>query len=88
MPMTNPAVVCPPPILASDFDSCRIQGGVDLWWRNGFYSPGVCFAGYRPSCTLTKFPGAEWPLREGETAVRCIPEYVLASTRARKGQAS
>lgn len=72
MRMTDPAVACPAPMLASDLDGCRVPGGAALWSRRGFYSPGVCFAGYSPLCTQTG-PGAGWPVRRGETAVRCVP---------------
>ena len=72
--MTDPGVACAAPVYASDFDRCRVPGGIDLWTRQGFYSPGVCFAGYSAACTQTRPPSDEWPLRVGETAVRCIPE--------------
>ncbi|UNI24828.1 hypothetical protein JDV02_010544 [Purpureocillium takamizusanense] len=74
MAMTDAAMACAAPIVASDFDKCRMPGGVDLWERQGFYSPGVCFAGYNPLCPQTRPPQEEWPLRVGETAVRCVPE--------------
>ncbi|KAM4055991.1 hypothetical protein HRG_002916 [Hirsutella rhossiliensis] len=74
MRMTDRAVPCQEPIMAADFAECRIPGGVDLWTRNGFYSPGVCFVGYMAHCTQTVGPSDGWPLRDGETAVRCIPE--------------
>ncbi len=74
MTMTDAAMACAAPIRATDFDKCRVPGGVDLWERQGFYSPGVCFAGYDPLCSQTRPPSEEWPLRVGETAVRCVPE--------------
>ena len=73
MPMTVQALECLPPVLEEDFDHCRIPGGVDLWSSGGFYSPGQCFAGYKAQCTQTRVRDDEWPLHEGETAVRCIP---------------
>ncbi|PHH93243.1 hypothetical protein CDD83_9513 [Cordyceps sp. RAO-2017] len=74
LPMTDSAIPCPGPVLIADFQHCRVPGGVELWERGGFYSPGVCFAGYKPSCTQTAEPSDGWPLRAGETAVRCVPE--------------
>ncbi|POR33819.1 Uncharacterized protein TPAR_05994 [Tolypocladium paradoxum] len=76
MGMTNQAIPCSAPILASDFGGCRVPGGVELWSRHGFYSPGVCFVGYSPLCTQTREPSNGWPMQKGETAVRCVPaEY-------------
>lgn len=74
MRMTDRAIPCQEPIMAADFKECRIPGGVDLWTRRGFYSPGVCFVGYMPHCTQTIELSDAWPLRDGETTVRCIPE--------------
>ncbi|KAL6888077.1 hypothetical protein GGI43DRAFT_431002 [Trichoderma evansii] len=74
MPMTVHAIPCPAPILQDDFDGCRIPGGVELWSKGGFYSPGVCFSGYRAMCTQTSAVSNGWPIQEGETVVRCIPE--------------
>ncbi|KAK5992986.1 hypothetical protein PT974_06411 [Cladobotryum mycophilum] len=73
MPMTLQAIPCPAPVLEDDFDSCRIPGGLDLWSNGGFYSPGECFVGYRAMCTQTSALSNGWPIRESETAVRCIP---------------
>lgn len=74
MPMTVHAIPCPPPILQDDFDGCRIPGGVDLWSKGGFYSPGECFSGYRAMCTQTSAATNGWPIQDGETVVRCVPE--------------
>lgn len=68
--MTVPILDCPPPVLQQDFESCRIPGGIELWTSGGFFSPGVCFSGYRAVCTQTS---PRWPTATGETAVRCIP---------------
>lgn len=73
MPMTIPIIDCGPPILESDFDHCRIPGGVEFWSSNGFYSPGQCFVGYQAECTQTRVRDDAWPIDEGETAVMCIP---------------
>ncbi|KJZ75394.1 hypothetical protein HIM_05320 [Hirsutella minnesotensis 3608] len=75
MRMTETAIPCAVPILAKDFAYCQVPGGVELWNQNGFYSPGVCFTGYKARCTQTAPPGREWPLREQETAVRCVPAF-------------
>lgn len=64
MPMTKSAMPCSAPVLPTDFERCLIPGGVDFWTQGGFYSPGVCFTGYRPLCTQTAGT---------ETAVRCVP---------------
>ncbi|KAL6794242.1 hypothetical protein J3E68DRAFT_437410 [Trichoderma sp. SZMC 28012] len=74
MPMTIQAIPCPPPILQSDFDGCRIPGGLELWSNGGFYSPGECFEGYRAMCTLTSPVSNGWPIRHEETVVRCVPD--------------
>ncbi|EHK40059.1 hypothetical protein TRIATDRAFT_89220 [Trichoderma atroviride IMI 206040] len=74
MPMTVHAIPCPPPILPDDFDGCRIPGGVDLWSKGGFYSPGECFSGYRAMCTQTSAVSSGWPIQDGETVVRCVPD--------------
>ncbi|PTB37721.1 hypothetical protein M441DRAFT_82806 [Trichoderma asperellum CBS 433.97] len=74
MPMTVHAIPCPAPILQDDFDGCRVPGGVELWSRGGFYSPGECFSGYRAMCTQTSAVSNGWPIQDGETVVRCIPE--------------
>lgn len=73
MPMTVEAIACPAPVLPDDFDNCLIPGGIDMWSRGGFYSPGQCFVGYRAMCTQTAVASDGWPVREEETAVRCIP---------------
>jgi hypothetical protein len=78
MPMTVHAIPCPPPILPDDFDGCRIPGGVDLWSKGGFYSPGECFSGYRAMCTQMLAVSNGWPIQDGETVVRCVPELVNA----------
>ncbi|PHH80615.1 hypothetical protein CDD80_618 [Ophiocordyceps camponoti-rufipedis] len=62
--MTKSAMPCSAPVLPTDFERCLIPGGVDFWTQGGFYSPGVCFTGYRPLCTQTAGT---------ETAVRCVP---------------
>lgn len=74
MRMMDRAIPCQGPIQAADFQACRVPGGVYVWTRGGFYSPRVCFVGYRPQCTQTAESSDGWPLRDGETAVRCIPE--------------
>ncbi|EHK19283.1 uncharacterized protein TRIVIDRAFT_69279 [Trichoderma virens Gv29-8] len=74
MPMTIQAIPCPPPILQSDFDGCRIPGGIELWSNGGFYSPGECFEGYRAMCTQTSPVSNGWPIRNEETVVRCVPD--------------
>ena len=73
VPMTVPILDCPPPILETDFQNCRVPGGLSLWSANGFYSPGICFQGYQAECTQTDVRGDAWPIDEGETAVMCIP---------------
>lgn len=72
--MTVQAIPCPPPILQSDFEGCRIPGGIELWSNGGFYSPGECFEGYRAMCTQTSPVSNGWPIRNEETVVRCVPE--------------
>ncbi|KAL6801254.1 hypothetical protein GGI42DRAFT_343301 [Trichoderma sp. SZMC 28013] len=74
MPMTVQAIPCPPPILQSDFDGCRIPGGLELWSNGGFYSPGECFEGYRAECTQTSPVSNGWSIRNEETVVRCVPD--------------
>lgn len=73
MVMTSQALLCPPPVLTDDFDYCQIPGGLSLWAQGGFYSPGVCFIGYEAQCTQTDEKRLAWPIRPGETVVRCIP---------------
>jgi hypothetical protein len=74
MPMTIEFIPCPAPVLQSDFDSCRIPGGLELWANGGFYSPGECFTGYYARCTQTAPVSSGWPIQREETVVRCIPE--------------
>ncbi|TFB02878.1 hypothetical protein CCMA1212_005250 [Trichoderma ghanense] len=74
MPMTIEAIPCPAPILQSDFDNCRVPGGLELWSNGGFYSPGECFTGYYARCTQTAPVSNGWPIQREETVVRCIPE--------------
>lgn len=74
MLMTLEAIPCPAPVLPDDFDNCRIPGGLNMWSKRGFYSPGKCFAGYLAACTQTAVETEGWPVRVDETAVRCIPE--------------
>ncbi|UKZ64891.1 uncharacterized protein TrAtP1_006099 [Trichoderma atroviride] len=42
--------------------------------RGGFYSPGECFSGYRAMCTQTSAVSSGWPIQDGETVVRCVPD--------------
>lgn len=74
MPMTIKVLDCAPPILKPDFERCRIPGGIDLWTSDGFYSPGQCFIGYRAACTQTAAASHGWPIRSGETVVKCVPQ--------------
>ncbi|KAL7807097.1 hypothetical protein V8C26DRAFT_439708 [Trichoderma gracile] len=74
MPMSIEFIPCPAPVLQSDFDSCRIPGGLELWADGGFYSPGECFTGYYARCTQTAPVSNGWPIQREETVVRCIPE--------------
>ncbi|KAL6876881.1 hypothetical protein J3F83DRAFT_426731 [Trichoderma novae-zelandiae] len=74
MPMTIEAIPCPAPVLQTDFDNCRIPGGLELWSKGGFYSPGECFTGYYARCTQTAPISNGWPVQREETVVRCIPE--------------
>ncbi|OTA06376.1 hypothetical protein A9Z42_0071150 [Trichoderma parareesei] len=74
MPLTIEFIPCPAPVLQSDFDSCRIPGGLELWANGGFYSPGECFTGYYARCTQTAPVSSGWPIQKEETVVRCIPE--------------
>lgn len=71
--MTSQPILCPAPVLAGDFESCQIPGGVSLWSTGGFYSPGVCFLGYEALCTQTDPKQLAWSIRPGETVVRCVP---------------
>ncbi|KEY65684.1 hypothetical protein S7711_11162 [Stachybotrys chartarum IBT 7711] len=73
MAMTMQPIDCPAPILPDDFEACRVPGGLELWSRGGFYSPGVCFFGYRAQCTYAANDSVVWPVDEAETAVRCVP---------------
>ncbi|KAK3182523.1 hypothetical protein K4F52_006163 [Lecanicillium sp. MT-2017a] len=73
MPMTSQPLLCAPPVLPEDLDTCGVPGGGDLWSGGGFYSPGQCFIGYVAMCTQTTAAGGGWPVRSEETAVRCIP---------------
>lgn len=70
MAWTHTELICEPPIQTRHFSECGIPGGSIFWRSGGFYSPGACFEGYRAECTQTS---ARWPIRHGETAVRCIP---------------
>ncbi|KAL7944882.1 hypothetical protein V8C42DRAFT_323982 [Trichoderma barbatum] len=83
MPMTIHAIPCPPPILQSDFDACRVPGGIELWSNGGFYSPGGCFDGYRALCTQTSPASNGWPIRGEETVVRCVPDGYTCNDMAR-----
>ena len=74
MPLTVQALDCPGPILHEDFDRCRIPGGPEFWENGGFYSPGMCFEGYTAGCTEAKTFNNGFPVRRGETAVKCVPE--------------
>jgi hypothetical protein len=73
MPMTSAELQCSPPIMEYSFEKCGVPGGIKMWSGGGFYSPGVCFVDYRASCTQTKASSPGWPIRNGETVVRCIP---------------
>ncbi|RDA91879.1 hypothetical protein CP533_0387 [Ophiocordyceps camponoti-saundersi (nom. inval.)] len=74
MPMTESAMACAAPVLPADFERCRVPGGIDLWSRGGFYSPGVCFISYRALCTQSTASSDGWPHHAEETVVRCVPE--------------
>ena len=73
MLMTSQPLLCSPPLLPEDLDSCGVPGGNALWSEGGFYSPGQCFIGYNAMCTQTSADNGGWPIRPEETVVRCIP---------------
>ncbi|MBE3041995.1 hypothetical protein IMZ48_05320 [Candidatus Bathyarchaeota archaeon] len=53
-------------------ESCHPPDFMSIWSNNGYYSPGICFSGYTPGCSVT------WgdDIEPGETATNCVPRYV------------
>ena len=68
---------CPFPV-ADTFStlSCVPPYHMEVWYNNGFYSPGICFNGYTVGFTTTSQVGATLnseSIRAGETAALCVP---------------
>lgn len=62
-------------ILSSDQTStasCQPPNWDVVWLEFGYYSPGICFNGYTAGCDITYRD-----IEPGETAMNCVPRYVL-----------
>lgn len=44
----------------------------NVWWRHGYYSPGVCFSGYTIGCTGSGILNSV-SIKATETAALCVP---------------
>ena len=56
-------------------DGCAPRYYEEVWYNQGYYSPGICPSGYTVGCMATGLTMNFEPIKAGETAAICVPRY-------------